>query len=49
MLVRMRRRTAPTRGVRFCDECGQVRTSQYRARARLERIRAEFARQGFPR
>ena len=49
MLGRMRRRTARLRGVQFCDQCGQVCTAEGRARARLDRVRAEIALQTIPR
>jgi hypothetical protein len=49
MWRRLRRRAAALNGVQFCDECGQVCTSECRSQARIDRVRNEVALQVFPR
>ena len=49
MFGRLRRKAVVVRGTDFCDQCGQVCTAECRARARMDRVRAEIALQVFPR
>jgi hypothetical protein len=41
MFARLRQRREATRGVEFCESCGQVCTAECRAEARMERTRVE--------
>jgi hypothetical protein len=42
MLMRLRRRTALARDVRFCEECGQACGTVCGAQAGMDRARAEL-------
>lgn len=42
-MFRLGRRSAAEAGVRFCDTCTEVSTSEGRARRRLDRTRAQIA------
>jgi hypothetical protein len=41
MFARLRQRRSATRGVEFCESCGQVCTARCRAQSRYERTRVE--------